>query len=164
MRIVFMGISLSLAGILVFFGITLLAKKNILDKERRGLEQEITYLNQKIDSLTRYEDSDPQDLESIYFEFCNAVKMIASFNSVESWVTIPQIKDGVDIRTLIQESSIQGVSMLPIKVSFQNLKGSTAYFLILGAFTDLGRRQPLKITEVHSTAGKLEIFINLYGV
>lgn len=164
MRIVLMGISLCLAGILIFSGAALLAKKKILDHERQGLDQEIAYLTQEVDSLNRYETSDPQDIENVYFELCNAVKMIASFNNVESWVTIPAIKDGMNIRNFIQESTLKGVSIIPIKVSFRNLQGSTTYFLILGALADLERRQSLRITEVYSAAGNLETIINLYGL
>ena len=160
------GLILSIVFMLSFcyLGGNVLSESKLLSSRSKYIGAELGRIQDQIDSISKYEDSEVKKLKDGYSELYNQMMLIALYNGVSCNVSIPGSKDRVNIEDYFTDSVFVGISVVNLEVDFGKVNEIGEYTSILESVYDLQRSFPYEIVKVEKQKDSLLISLNLYGM
>ena len=149
---------------LCYLGGNVLSESKLLSSRSKYIHAEFGRIQDQIDSISKYEDSEAKNLKDVYSELYNHMMLIAVYDGISCNVSIPGSKDRVNIEDYFTDSIFAGVSVVKLEVNFSMVNKIEEYTSILESVYDLQRSFPYEIVKVEKQKNSLLISFNLYGM
>lgn len=163
MRFFLLILSIVIAAFLVVLGVNQFRNSQDIAFNIAVLEEQIQKGEQHLKIMRAYKISPETSLNKGFYNFCNMIEVLAKFNQSSASIEIPGYKNSKNIEEFFQQSELEGVRKINLKISFKDLKDPLDSVFILTTLKESRKNVSFEIISISSQFDKLEIIANLYG-